>query len=540
MPTQQQKRLLLGQEGAAVPWWLSAGLAPVGAYAAKGAASLAASYVNLANPGTHDLTVGVAPTWDAVNGWNFTSGSQYLDTSIVPDNDQTMTMMVMFSNGSITGGSRGLAGAFHASNRYFGLYSNVANVDAGYINGQLMRVNPYIQSGNLALAGNKGYRNGIEDLGIISAFGGAMTRSIWIGGVNNGTLADGYVGNIQALAIWDSVLTPYQIAIMKIAMGNLAYYSPGLSYSAVFAPSDLHENGYSAQQSGYYDCSEEAFAKFTTDATALAVDINSTLYTSYPVVADINVRVDGADYAILAANQLGAQKLYTALPVGSKTVTLTSGAQSKPSGSVIGTYLVGIQANAPVTVVAPSPSGRLLIYGDSITGGSNATRPSRDNWAMLLRNFRGNVMLEAWGFRSLYDDINTAPLRAAFVARLASHNPSIIWLAIGTNDYGLNKWSATAFGTGLAATLDDLHAASPSTAIRCQSPITRTTETANGSGSTLGDYRTQISNAASARSSYCTYVDGTAWSIALDTDGLHPTTAGHNSYYLGVKAALGL
>jgi hypothetical protein len=78
---------LLG--GAAlVPWYLAGGIPAancVAAYAAIGAGSQALSYVNLANPGTYDLTAPVAaPTWDAGTGWKFNGTTQYLATGITP------------------------------------------------------------------------------------------------------------------------------------------------------------------------------------------------------------------------------------------------------------------------------------------------------------------------------------------------------------------------------------------------------------------------------------------------------------------------
>src|SRR5512138_3111744 len=65
-------------------WWLSGGMATgncLGAYDAKNAASLAASYINLNSPGTHDLTVGVEPAWTAGIGW-INNGTKYLITDI--------------------------------------------------------------------------------------------------------------------------------------------------------------------------------------------------------------------------------------------------------------------------------------------------------------------------------------------------------------------------------------------------------------------------------------------------------------------------
>ena len=57
--------------GAAAQWWLSGGVSAancVAAYQPIGATSLAASYTNLANPGTYTAAPGVAPTFDAATG----------------------------------------------------------------------------------------------------------------------------------------------------------------------------------------------------------------------------------------------------------------------------------------------------------------------------------------------------------------------------------------------------------------------------------------------------------------------------------------
>jgi hypothetical protein len=73
-------------------------------------------------------------------------------------------------------------------------------------------------------------------------------------------------------------------------------------------------------------------------------------------------------------------------------------------------------------------------------------------------------------------------------------------------------------------------------AIYCQTPLVRSVESANGSGSTLGDYRTQIATAVSSRTAFATLVDGTAILTTADLDdGVHPTTAGHAAYaaYVG-------
>jgi hypothetical protein len=63
------------------PWYLAGGVYAancVAAYQAKGAADYATSKVNLANPGTHDLTDGVAPAFSDATGWTFDGVTNYL------------------------------------------------------------------------------------------------------------------------------------------------------------------------------------------------------------------------------------------------------------------------------------------------------------------------------------------------------------------------------------------------------------------------------------------------------------------------------
>ena len=54
-------------------WWQQGGVTScIAAYRARGAASLADSYVNKANPGVNDASViagKTAPVWSAANGW---------------------------------------------------------------------------------------------------------------------------------------------------------------------------------------------------------------------------------------------------------------------------------------------------------------------------------------------------------------------------------------------------------------------------------------------------------------------------------------
>ena len=147
-------------------------------------------------------------------------------------------------------------------------------------------------------------------------------------------------------------------------------------------------------------------------------------------------------------------------------------------------------------------------------------------------------MLEGWGFRALYDDASTPGKQASFVSHLAASKPSTIWLAIGTNDYGLNKWNAASFGSAYSSTVDALHAAMPAARIMCQTPLVRNNETTNASGSTLEDYRAQIGAICSARS-WVTMVDGAKILTLSDlADGIHPTAQGFVKYAKHIAEAL--
>jgi len=80
-------------------WWLSGGIDAancVAAYQPKGAASYAASKVNLANPGMYDATEGTAPDWDSTNGWKGNGTSQYLYVGVTPLS--SWTIAIRFSN----------------------------------------------------------------------------------------------------------------------------------------------------------------------------------------------------------------------------------------------------------------------------------------------------------------------------------------------------------------------------------------------------------------------------------------------------------
>ena len=89
------------QEKKAGGWWLAGGIDPddcVAAYQPKGAASYAASKVNLANPGTYDLTNGNDPSWSASTGWTFDGVDDHLYETTYEPTDTSFTIIVRLNN----------------------------------------------------------------------------------------------------------------------------------------------------------------------------------------------------------------------------------------------------------------------------------------------------------------------------------------------------------------------------------------------------------------------------------------------------------
>ncbi len=278
---------------------------------------------------------------------------------------------------------------------------------------------------------------------------------------------------------------------------------------------------------------------YQTTATELKLHARNDIFGSF--TPEIGVWVDDVWNSSVAPGSSGRTQHTLSLSSGTKNIRFTNGLQSKPSSSVVGTWLQLISANAALTKNAVTDTGGMVVYGDSIAAGYQASTPAQLGWAVRHREAASYpVAIDAWGFRALNDDTSSAPLQAALVSAIASLSPTKIWIAIGTNDYGLSRISAATFETRIASLFVDLNAALPSATIYAQTPIVRSSESANSFGNTLGAYRTAISNAASGKG-YVTVVDGTAILTTGDlTDGVHPSTAGMATYATYVAGVAGV
>lgn len=204
------------------PWWLAGGIDPsacVAAYQPVGASSLAASYVNLANPGTYNATLGTAPAFSGETGWQFDGGTskRYLRTGIVPLS--TYSMLARFSNAVTNNIFRSVCGAYQIDKRYY-FYSSYTDGKHYYGYGTAYSATPNLSQGVMANCAGDGYLNGVYEG---STAGGTMPEvEIYIGGVNNnGSLGGYFDGNIQAIVIYKVKLTAYITAELTRAMNAL-------------------------------------------------------------------------------------------------------------------------------------------------------------------------------------------------------------------------------------------------------------------------------------------------------------------------------
>lgn len=215
-------RMAAGNLLGAVDWWDVSGKTCIGAWAAKGAASLAASYTDLSGTG-NNLSLGVAPTWNTTTGWTFNGTTQYLQTGITCG--QGYSFIVRFSSAS-TAGSNFLAGADSSTNRRLYLWSTLGTSHVFGAGGYLIVAGGAYSSGVMAVAGNQGYYNGSTDGGAIPAYSGDVEWQPLIGAAtnvanNNPNFSQALTKDIQAVALYSDTLTSGEISDLTDAMNAL-------------------------------------------------------------------------------------------------------------------------------------------------------------------------------------------------------------------------------------------------------------------------------------------------------------------------------
>lgn len=210
-----------GVHGGGAGWWdpLQQGLCAWCAYDAKNASSLANSYLDLTGNG-NNCGPGVAPGWAAGVGWSFDGATQYLLTGFGPQNDQSQSVLCQYANFASAGVNNYVVGSGDTT-RAFLLHGNRAGAACLYGNGQSAIVAPPLLAGNLGVAGNQGYRNGVADGGALGVWtlaplGDTAIGCSWRGFPNYFAQVD-----VIAVAIYDCVLTAPQMLAIATAMAAL-------------------------------------------------------------------------------------------------------------------------------------------------------------------------------------------------------------------------------------------------------------------------------------------------------------------------------
>lgn len=221
-------RLISGRAGgggappAANPWWDPGGegLCIWAAYQPKGAADLAASYLDLSGNG-NNTGPGVAPTWDIVNGWKFDGINDYLTTTFVPQNDQSQSALIQFTNLGVAQ-NRYLWGA-RTGGHYFLSANWAADPSHRYADGVITAgISGTYGAGNAAVAGNQGYRDGVADSPALANNVTVPTTNVLIGAINWVGTPSGFCQMyVQAFVLYYCALTAPQVLSVATAMAAL-------------------------------------------------------------------------------------------------------------------------------------------------------------------------------------------------------------------------------------------------------------------------------------------------------------------------------
>lgn len=329
-------------------------------------------------------------------------------------------------------------------------------------------------------------------------------------------------------------------AISKIDVSEVYYASITAMYAdSEIAASETYATGKTCTRRNTY-----ARLSFTTDGIRAAIHQVSTIQASYTGhYAAIGVNSNGT-YSTEGQNTLPNFEQITdvTLPAGvGKSIDLVEGPQAIISAAIKGTYIVGFRIPVGSTVTTPVvPENVLVPIGDSAADGFLGVIPHSDGWTNVLRALyyggAGNVACHCVGSMGIYHLTVDAPTQAEAVAMAVAMARratirKIIYIELAANDYYQNLMSAAAYQTKLSSYVADIYAADPTIEIFFQTAIpivAPANENANGSGSTLGDYRTAMTAVYTAFAGTKQLLDGTTLiSVGnIGPDGIHPTSTG--------------
>ena len=207
---------------AAANWWEVSGKTCVAAYQAKGAASLAASYVNLANSGTYDAAPGTAPDWAAGTGWTFdATNSEYLTTGVTPG--QTWSWLVRYADVTNSAAGPQVFGSGIATNDvpYFGVrLSDAFGPGIRICHGEQFESAGNYLSGVAGAAATNVFWNG-SDIGNVAWRDEGVEQAVIIGAFLINAPVWFLSGVVIALALYSDTLTAGEMGTVSTAMAAL-------------------------------------------------------------------------------------------------------------------------------------------------------------------------------------------------------------------------------------------------------------------------------------------------------------------------------
>lgn len=235
------------------PWFLAGGAPkPIVAYQPVGASSLSASYTNLLSPGIKDASLGVAPSWDAGNGWTFNGSTQYLSTgwNWSGPNDTILTKFTNSANtGIIIGATDGGAAAAKIQAHDSGIFL--------IYNSWALYFPSFSTSAVLGYSNRDVYKDGVLVGSGAAQNSGSFTWPMTIGANNdNGSISSYWGGKMQAVAIYETTLTSTQAIALSNAMSSLSSstpppaLTPPNSITALSASEKVFAGGYKFTSTG--------------------------------------------------------------------------------------------------------------------------------------------------------------------------------------------------------------------------------------------------------------------------------------------------
>lgn len=210
-------------------WWEVVGKTCAAAHQAKGAASYAASKINLANSGTYDLSNGTAyPTWDTAIGWTLDGSTQWL-ASACPANMKPVTYLARMTAAgvgvyqTVLGSQDGTGGIDYqvtTSNKMSMVKQYVVAI--GNSTATISASTNYVVGVTYSGAGAWAhYRDGSPDGSGTNDQTFTASRTLVVGGIYQSGFAQPFGGIIQAVAIYSDVLTAGEVATVSAAMAAL-------------------------------------------------------------------------------------------------------------------------------------------------------------------------------------------------------------------------------------------------------------------------------------------------------------------------------